>query len=306
MRKATARYTDFDCPPNMLLHRYERTPPAPQEVFLEPLAAQLPMIDLVELRQWDMVRIFPRHAHPDLFHLDTFFSGSGAYWIGNRLHPVRPDTFYFIPPNTPHQLRIDDGSDLLHLSIKFRYDLIDADFLPHSYTVQDSLRSSLQTRLRECANTLFDDPRQTIPATLVFASVLASIHHECIQSKETVGEHRLVVEAKRFMDEKFTERLVLDDIATQVGVGGSHLCRVFKKETGETPFEYLRRVRLRCAKYWLHQTNEKLADIARITGFGAEQEMYRAFQRLEGLSPRGYRNAIVRESEHIAQEAPKQ
>src|SRR5690606_11153802 len=108
------------------------------------------------------------------------------------------------------------------------------------------------------------------------------------ESLESRGEHVRVVAAKRFMEEHFSEPLTLADIAEAAGVGGAHLCRLFKQETGSTPFEYLRRVRLIRAKYWLHQSKEKIARIAEATGFGTAQELNRTFQKLEHMSPREF------------------
>lgn len=275
--------------PTMRLQRYVRSGRVEEDCPLPSLTAELPEVQLIELRQWDVVRRLPRHAHDDVFHLDHFLEGEGTYMIGNRLNAIDRQTFYFIPPKVPHQLNASDGSALAHLSIKFRYTGLQPSFLPATLVPDPEIGERARRRLRELAELLFDDERETMLASLMLAEALVDLHRAAVQTQDTAGEHRLVVAARHFMEEHFASRLSLEDIAGAAGVGGPHLCRVFKKETGQTPFEFLRQVRLDCAKYWLSQTAEKLADIAVYTGFGSSQEMNRAFRKLEDMSPREFR-----------------
>ncbi len=281
--------------PVMRLQRYERSHRIEVEAgypFAE-LCGYLPVIDLIELRQWDVVRKFPRHSHDDLFHLDHFLDGEGTYVINNRLNPIEKGHFYFIPPHVPHQVKVAESSTLIHLSVKFSCPGLDFDAIPTLFAPEPEVAQRVQDTLRAAAELLFDDERQFMLASLMMAQALAALHLAAQETGETVNEHIRIVAAKRFMEEHFAQHITLDDIAQAAGVGGPHLCRVFRKETGQTPFEFLRKIRIDCAKYWFSQTDEKLADIAVYTGFGSSQEMNRAFRKLTGMSPRPYRQMLL-------------
>ncbi len=278
--------------PVMRLLRFSRpqlTERTEQAVSLPHLEGALPVIDLIELRQWDVVRKLPRHEHECLFHLDHFIDGQGTYMIGNRLYSIAKNAFYFVPPQTPHQLNIAPGSNMVHLSIKFLYPDLDPSYLPKVITPEPAAAKHVQTLLQSAAELLFDDERQTLTGSLQLAQALVELHRQAAETQQTAREHVHVVVTKRYMEEHFAEHITLDDLARQAGVVGPHLCRVFKHETGLTPFEYLRNIRLSCAKYWLSQTEERLASIAQYTGFGTAQEMGRAFRKMDKMSPRQFR-----------------
>lgn len=279
--------------PKMQLQRYVRTESLPPVDELEPLASQLPIVELFEFRDWDMVRQFYTHSHADLYHLDHFTSGEGLYIIDNVPYPIDPNTFFFIPPGVPHRLAGAEKTTLVTLSIKFRYHLIGHDFLPYAFKAEESAVPRIRFLLKSVGDLLYDDAKHALPASLSLAQALLILHDASQNEGASHGEHVRVIAAKRYMEEHFAEPLTLDDIAAKAGVGGAHLCRLFKSETGSTPFEYLRKVRLMRAKYWLSQSREKVSTIAAASGFGTAQELNRTFQRLEKMSPREFRKRVA-------------
>lgn len=279
--------------PRMQLQRYVRTESLPPVDELEPLAGQLPVVELFEFRDWDMVRQFYTHSHADLYHLDHFTSGEGLYIIDNVPYPIDPHTFFFIPPGVPHRLAGAEKTTLVTLSIKFRYHLIGHDFLPYAFKAEEGAVPRLRFLLKSVGDLLYDDAKHALPASLSLAQALLILHDASRSEGANHGEHVRVIAAKRYMEEHFAEPLTLDDIAAKAGVGGAHLCRLFKSETGSTPFEYLRKVRLMRAKYWLSQSREKVSTIAAASGFGTAQELNRTFQRLEKMSPREFRKRVA-------------
>lgn len=282
----------FETHGRMQLQRYVRSDTLPLVLELEPLARHLPVIELFEYRDWDMVRQLYPHTHPDLFHLDHFLSGEGVYIIDNVPYPIDPHTFFFVPPGITHRLSGAAKSTLVTISVKFRYDLIKSDFLPYAYRAEEIVVDRVRALLRFMGDHLYDDARHALPPSLALTQALLILHEASKFEDRNHGEHSRIINAKRFMEENFASPLTLQDIADAVGVTGAHLCRLFKSETGDTPFEYLRKVRLSRAKYWLSQTQERISTIAAACGFGTGQELNRAFQKLEGISPREFRKRV--------------
>ena len=99
-----------------------------------------------------------------------------------------------------------------------------------------------------------------------------------------------------------TLRRVLDGVAAQpaadhsigalskrAGFSVRHLTRVFRREVGLTPGDYVERVRVEAAKARLQQGDEPLPAVARAVGFGSEETMRRAFRRAAITTPADYR-----------------
>jgi AraC family transcriptional regulator len=70
-----------------------------------------------------------------------------------------------------------------------------------------------------------------------------------------------------------------------------HFHRLFAKTVGETPKRYVERLRLERAAYRLAITDDSVLDVALSVGFGGHETFSRAFRRVIGHSPSGYRKA---------------
>jgi transcriptional regulator GlxA family with amidase domain len=97
-------------------------------------------------------------------------------------------------------------------------------------------------------------------------------------------------------------RQVLDDIARdpaadhslaalsrRAGFSVRHLTRVFQRELGVSPGQYVESVRIEAAKARLQRSDEPLPTIARASGFGSDETMRRAFWRELSTTPAAYR-----------------
>ena len=85
--------------------------------------------------------------------------------------------------------------------------------------------------------------------------------------------------------------LRLADLAAGAGLDPFSFLRLFKRETGVTPYRFLLQTRLRRAIELLRDTSRPITDIAFDVGFGDLSNFINAFRREVGVSPRGYRRA---------------
>ena len=83
-------------------------------------------------------------------------------------------------------------------------------------------------------------------------------------------------------------------LAKHVNVSLSTLSHRYQAETGETPMTRLRQMRMERIKMLL-LAGHKLAAIAEDTGFDTIAHLSATFKRVEGVSPRAYRQFIRRE-----------
>ncbi len=83
----------------------------------------------------------------------------------------------------------------------------------------------------------------------------------------------------------------LDSLARQCGYSPFHFHRFFSNAVGETPKQYVDRLRLERAAYKLAITGETVLEIALAVGFKNHETFSRAFKRAFGYSPRDYRRA---------------
>jgi AraC family transcriptional regulator len=108
---------------------------------------------------------------------------------------------------------------------------------------------------------------------------------------EPAPPHQLeaVERARTFMLEHFREDLSVRRIASEACLSPYHFIRSFKAATGETPYRYLRRVRLSNARFLLRTTDSSVTRIAHDSGFASLSHFSDAFSAETGASPTDFR-----------------
>lgn len=103
--------------------------------------------------------------------------------------------------------------------------------------------------------------------------------------RDTSEERRLAREVQMILDERFSENLTLQSIASELYVGKTRLCAVFRKQMGSCVVEYLRARRMSEARRLLETTGMKAAEIGHAVGYAHASSFTDAFRREFGMSP---------------------
>ncbi|MFC0277929.1 AraC family transcriptional regulator [Enterococcus devriesei] len=102
-----------------------------------------------------------------------------------------------------------------------------------------------------------------------------------------------VLEILYYLDTHYQEDLSIADLSKKYSFNASYLSRLFKKETGYTPKEYLLNVRLKNVQQLLVSTNLPIEEIAELTGFKHGYYLSKYFKKIFGISPNNFRNKHV-------------
>ena len=96
-------------------------------------------------------------------------------------------------------------------------------------------------------------------------------------------------ELQIWIAEHLTELLTTQDLAQRMSMSVRNFERVFTREVGTTPSQYLLQLRVEAARRQLERPGGSLKAVASAAGFGNVDVMRRAFVRLIGVTPRRYR-----------------
>ncbi len=107
--------------------------------------------------------------------------------------------------------------------------------------------------------------------------------------RETKNESSAVTaRIKAYISEHLQDPISASDVAKAARYSQYHAARLFKRETGLSPFEYIRRERLTASAHALRSGKHKVIDIALDFVFDSHEGFTRAFTKGFGISPRKY------------------
>jgi AraC-like DNA-binding protein len=99
--------------------------------------------------------------------------------------------------------------------------------------------------------------------------------------------YRRIVQAKLFIDNNYSEKIDLDNIADEAYFSKFHFVRQFKKIYGKTPHQYLTTVRIEKAMLLL-KTDLPVSTVCYEVGFESIGSFSALFKRIVGLAPSEY------------------
>lgn len=91
------------------------------------------------------------------------------------------------------------------------------------------------------------------------------------------------------VDTDLKEPLTLQYFSEKLGVNGSYLSNLFRRETGKTITQYVTDQRLKHAENLLRYTNKPVRSVAVDVGIGDAQYFSRLFRKKTGMKPTEYR-----------------
>lgn len=95
--------------------------------------------------------------------------------------------------------------------------------------------------------------------------------------------------AKSFIFNNLDKKITVKDLSEVAQMSPSHFSRVFKSQTGFSPYDYVLTARLNRAKELLQKTNMTVSQIAEATGFNSEANFVYFFTGNAGISPGKFR-----------------
>ena len=96
----------------------------------------------------------------------------------------------------------------------------------------------------------------------------------------------------RYIQEHYTEKITLKQIADSAGISKSQCGLLFQKHTGTSPIEYLTEYRLQQARTILKNTDKTMIETALESGFSGSSYFCETFKRKYGITPLQYRKSL--------------
>jgi len=110
-------------------------------------------------------------------------------------------------------------------------------------------------------------------------------------------EDKQILQAQEFIESNYTDRLTVEILSDQFGIGRRTFERRFKKATSNTITEYIQRVKIEAAKKQLEAGRKTVNEIMYEVGYQDTKAFREVFRKITGMSPIEYKSKYQKKVE---------
>ena len=246
------------------------------------------------------------HLHKD-FELGILLDGEVRQIFADGEQTLKKGDFWLVNPYQRHELLAENPALIMSLQVSPQF------FMPyypvmsnvymegiHLHPDHASYPKLTEYVFRACRLLLAQPERYELKGVslinYIFDLLLEQFPYHIVSEKEkgifqTKGSRMRRI--TQYIDENYTQKLLLSDIAEHENLTLSYLSHFFKDSFGMTFQEYLTRIRCEKARQMLLLTDLSLLDISISCGFSDTKYFNKGFQNLFGCTPKEYRYSFM-------------
>lgn len=107
-------------------------------------------------------------------------------------------------------------------------------------------------------------------------------------------DDEMVQQAQAYIESNLHEKISVEHLSSRLAVGRRNFDRRFIKATGNTPIEYLQRVKIESAKKALENTRKTINEVMYEVGYSDVKAFREVFRKITGMSPLEYRGRYIK------------
>lgn len=195
-----------------------------------------------------------------------------------------PETSYYYPPDKTHPWHFvyftfhNEHSKVAELVERFGH--------IYRLPLESTLARTLSAYGESPENSVVLTPGEGSRLVMTLLDILAD---SAVQYHDTFPNAWLVRKTRTLIDSRLEENQNINRLASELGVSHEHLSRTFKKETGQTPLQYLHQQKTRRICMLLKDSTLSCKEICYKMGYDNPSHFARSFKRIMGITPGRYR-----------------
>lgn len=224
----------------------------------------------------------PGHTVVNLF--EYVLEGKGEVWLDGAWRQVKAGDIYILPQGREHRYRSDPHEPMKKLWVNYV-----ASYMPsflEAYGVGGGIYRG------DRARAYFERVYQYAMENGHDTYEIADCVHQIVRAVAVDRQPQTGSDASRIyaaLHGAVYEPVTLDKLADTLHISKSNVIRIFKKEYGVTPYEYLLRLKIDAAKLLLCNTEMSVREIAERVCIADEHYFSTLFLSRVGMRPREYR-----------------
>jgi AraC-type DNA-binding domain-containing proteins len=270
---------------------------------------QIPEILYYSYYTLDPATVSPYHSH-SFYEFTYLFECDGYYYMDGKKIKLLNDTIILFPPGFKHGEIVTEGQQfnlfavglegVKFLDIPGFYDNINglSPFIDAGKYTKD-IKLCCEEIRKEIIASKFG--YRTIINGLIEKLIVLMLRSKqktntATNPKEFINQicidysnkKEIVSKIKYYIDFYYSSKISLEDIAHNVYLSQAYIIKLFKEEMGETPINYLIKVRINKAKELLLEGNLSIDEIIGMIGYTDVAHFSKIFKKYTGFSPSQY------------------
>lgn len=236
---------------------------------------------------------FPKHYHDD-YVLGVNLAGYEKIWLDGKQYEAGSDELTLYNPG-----EMQSSSPLAHewkfISIYFNETYLQSHFgFEENIIFEKSVMTSgvfAEAFRKGCLGCLSGhfDSHEIHEFILLICDGLLRQNGKVINTRKI--DHHLTIQMMEKMLDELPDMPRLRDISDEFSLTPVQMVRIFKKNTGISPFQWLKMQRLHAVKNGLFK-KKMIADLAFKYGFSDQAHLTRQFKEIFGVTPGAYKKAL--------------
>lgn len=245
------------------------------------------------------------YRHHDYVELAFILSGEGKYRLDDRIYPVQEGDLIVINPGVRHQAIFCPEAEVPTTEFFVGFSDIritgcQTNFMPcpegkHILHTEGELRQRLMKicASMEAENAVRRQGRYFMLKSYLIQILLLVIREQCEPMErpkgrafESANKKYVVEQILSYVEEHYSEKISLDQIAENMYLSPYYVSRIFKSETGSAPIRHLINIRLEKARELLEGGYQgSIQEVAARVGYDDAYHFSRLFKKRYGISP---------------------
>ncbi len=247
----------------------------------------------------------------EFWKITYVLNGTGSFLIQNTAYPIHPKSILMVHPGAVTTYDIEERNGLELYNLVFDASLIQTNLAEiqdnfHFFAIfspefqQDeqtplylfSASHDMESKIRVMAREFEEKPSNWKPMIRLQLLELLLLLLRAGERKINHRPKQIAAYIRRLLNTHYPEELSLGKMAEEIGITPQHLCRLYRRECGQSVMKELKEIRLKHAADLLRETSLPISDICYRSGFHDLSYFYRTFTVFFGKTPGEFRIVI--------------
>lgn len=231
-----------------------------------------------------------RQSYP-CWILEHIVEGTGELELLGKTHPLTAGTCFLYGREMPHRFRSTGAAGLKKYFLALGQPAFPEAWTALQWHPGDCFPVRTYRSLAILWEQLIEEGMRPGHATsdrlmdVLHGALLLKLNSLRATDARQRGLHYLVKAALEIIDRDFATLRTLEELSRKVGVSPEHLCRLFRKDGQDTPYQLLQQRKMEHAAILLQHGPWNVTSAAQAVGYSDPLHFSRVFKKIMGVAP---------------------